>query len=69
MSTQDRGLKLRKCDNCDQYTLEQKCPQCGFETRSAHPARFSPEDKDSADRIAIKERWNQLPYQKEDIKM
>ncbi|MFQ6124175.1 MAG: RNA-protein complex protein Nop10 [Candidatus Heimdallarchaeota archaeon] len=37
---------LRKCSVCGRYTLsESDCPECGGETRSAHPARYSPEDK------------------------
>ncbi|HDJ97458.1 MAG TPA: RNA-protein complex protein Nop10 [Thermofilum sp.] len=39
-----RGL-LRKCVKCGRYTLrEDKCPYCGGEVRSPHPAKFSPED-------------------------
>ena len=38
-------LRLRKCPKCGRYTLKEKCPVCGTETVSAHPPRFSPEDK------------------------
>uniref|UniRef100_A0A183HH67 Nucleolar protein 10 n=1 Tax=Onchocerca flexuosa TaxID=387005 RepID=A0A183HH67_9BILA len=33
----------------------------GRQTHSAHPARFSPEDKNSKYRIIIKKRFNILP--------
>ena len=35
----------------------------GTPTLSAHPARFSPEDKYSRQRIAIKKRFGLLPTQ------
>ena len=37
----------------------------GAPTLSAHPARFSPDDKFSKERIAIKQRFNLLPTQRE----
>ena len=36
--------KLKKCE-CGQYTLKEKCPTCGKDTVSPHPAKFSPQDK------------------------
>ena len=36
---------LRKCLKCNHYTLKTKCPKCSEETISAHPAKFSPDDK------------------------
>ena len=42
--------------------LFQTDPQ-GAPTMSAHPARFSPEDKYSRERIAMKKRFNLLPTQ------
>ncbi len=33
------------CPHCDVYTLELRCPRCGRQTVSAHPPKFSPEDK------------------------
>lgn len=60
-------MYLQFCDQCKQYTLKQKCPRCGGQTRSAHPARFSPEDKNSAERIQTKAKFNLLPYQQPDI--
>ena len=38
------------------YTLNKTNPQNGSPTFSAHPARFSPEDKYSRQRITIKSR-------------
>jgi len=41
------------------YTLKKKAPD-GRPTISAHPARFSPEDKYSRQRIIIKKRFGLL---------
>jgi len=41
------------------YTLKKVCPE-GKATLSAHPAKFSPDDKFSAQRIAIKRRFKIL---------
>lgn len=38
-------MSIRKCIDCNSYTLQKKCPNCGSKTRSPHPAKFSPEDK------------------------
>jgi H/ACA ribonucleoprotein complex subunit 3 len=37
--------KIRKCVSCAAYTMQQGCPQCGRETRTAHPPKYSPVDK------------------------
>ncbi|KAG8231892.1 hypothetical protein J437_LFUL011725 [Ladona fulva] len=49
------------------YTLK-KLDREGKPTMSAHPARFSPEDKYSKHRVAVKRRFNLLPIQQEPIK-
>ena len=49
------------------YTLKHEGPD-HTDTYSAHPARFSPEDKYSKYRIAVKKRFNLLPTQQEPIK-
>jgi H/ACA ribonucleoprotein complex subunit 3 len=49
------------------YTLEKVDPS-GNPTFSAHPARFSPEDKYSRQRITIKERFGLLPTQQPALK-
>jgi len=36
--------KLRKCLECDEYTLKEVCPICERRTIIAIPAKFSPED-------------------------
>uniref|UniRef100_T1IXY6 Nucleolar protein 10 n=1 Tax=Strigamia maritima TaxID=126957 RepID=T1IXY6_STRMM len=41
------------------YTLKKTGPD-GKPTFSAHPARFSPEDKYSSERIRMKQRFNLL---------
>ncbi|XP_058835536.1 H/ACA ribonucleoprotein complex subunit 3 [Topomyia yanbarensis] len=45
------------------YTLKKHNPE-GTPTQSAHPARFSPEDKYSRHRIIIKKRFGLLLTQK-----
>ncbi len=35
---------MKKCKNCEIYTLQEKCPSCGEKTVSPHPPKFSPED-------------------------
>ncbi|KAG7531670.1 hypothetical protein FFLO_04180 [Filobasidium floriforme] len=44
------------------YTLRKTTP-AGKPTRSAHPARFSPDDKFSRHRVTIKKRFGILPTQ------
>ena len=41
----------------------------GTPTESAHPARFSPDDKYSKHRVITKTRFNILPTQLPDMKM
>ncbi|XP_077985494.1 H/ACA ribonucleoprotein complex subunit 3-like [Glandiceps talaboti] len=52
---------LNECGN-RVYTLKKIDPD-GKPTLSAHPARFSPDDKYSRHRITIKRRFGQLPTQ------
>lgn len=44
------------------YTLK-KFTEDGEITKSAHPARFSPDDKFSRQRVTLKKRFNILPGQ------
>nr|XP_018262530.1 H/ACA ribonucleoprotein complex subunit 3 [Kwoniella dejecticola CBS 10117]OBR84688.1 H/ACA ribonucleoprotein complex subunit 3 [Kwoniella dejecticola CBS 10117] len=44
------------------YTLK-KITSAGKPTKSAHPARFSPDDKFSRHRVTIKKRFGILPTQ------
>nr|XP_040035694.1 H/ACA ribonucleoprotein complex subunit 3 [Gasterosteus aculeatus aculeatus] len=41
------------------YTLKKTCP-AGQPTSSAHPARFSPDDKFSRHRVTLKKRFGLL---------
>lgn len=50
---------MRRCLSCGRYTLKPRCPGCGGDTRSAHPARFSPDDKYARYRLA--ERYDAEP--------
>jgi H/ACA ribonucleoprotein complex subunit 3 len=52
-----RPLKgmIRKCTVCGEYTLHvDTCPRCGGALRNPHPAKFSPDDKYSRYRLALK---------------
>ncbi|KUG20784.1 MAG: RNA-protein complex protein Nop10 [Methanomicrobiaceae archaeon] len=49
--------RIRRCTFDRTYTLSLVCPVCGRETRPAHPARFSPQDRYGAYRRVIRE-WN-----------
>ncbi|KAJ2161570.1 snoRNP complex protein [Coemansia sp. RSA 552] len=49
------------------YTLK-KVTSTGEVTKSAHPARFSPDDKYSRQRVVLKRRFNILPTQQAPIK-
>ena len=60
-------MLLQYCENCNRYTFKSVCPNCGHGTRSAHPARFSPQNQESANRYQTKEKYGQLPTQKPDI--
>ncbi|EGW33899.1 H/ACA ribonucleoprotein complex subunit 3 [Spathaspora passalidarum NRRL Y-27907] len=44
------------------YTLK-KITEDGEITKSAHPARFSPDDKYSRQRVTLKKRFGLLPTQ------
>eukprot|EP00250_Pteridium_aquilinum_P003645 c13952_g1_i1 orf=134-328(+) len=44
------------------YTLQKDSPE-GSPTLSAHPARFSPDDKFSKHRVVLKKRFGLLPTQ------
>ncbi|AOW31487.1 H/ACA ribonucleoprotein complex subunit 3 [Candida albicans P57072] len=44
------------------YTLK-KISEDGEITKSAHPARFSPDDKYSRQRVTLKKRFGLLPTQ------
>ncbi len=45
---------LRKCRNCDFYTLQDTCSKCGGEAISPHPAKFSMDDKYRKYKILMK---------------
>ena len=45
-------FQLRKCSQCSLYTLKNECKKCNVETTSAHPAKFSPDDKYMRYRLA-----------------
>ncbi|WP_082096033.1 RNA-protein complex protein Nop10 [Candidatus Nitrosotenuis cloacae] len=47
-------FQLRKCPECKKYTLKDECPHCQSKTTTAHPAKFSPDDKYARYRIMDK---------------
>ncbi|KNG88725.1 putative ribosome biogenesis protein nop10 [Aspergillus nomiae NRRL 13137] len=48
------------------YTLKKVTPE-GKVTKSAHPARFSPDDKYSRHRVTLKRRYGLLLTQQKDL--
>lgn len=53
-----RWLMEARCCSC-----LQKLDPSGNPTLSAHPARFSPDDKFSRERVTLKKRFGLLPTQ------
>ncbi len=47
------AYRIRKCP-CGTFTFREACPACGCKTVTAHPPKFSPEDKYGAYRRRIK---------------
>ncbi len=47
-------FQLRKCSICKKYTLKEECSFCQTKTVTAHPAKFSPDDKYARYRIMNK---------------
>ncbi|HIH06918.1 MAG TPA: RNA-protein complex protein Nop10 [Candidatus Nitrosotenuis sp.] len=47
-------FQLRKCPECEGYTLKEECRKCNIKTVTAHPAKFSPDDKYARYRIMNK---------------
>jgi H/ACA ribonucleoprotein complex subunit 3 len=38
------SVLLKRCTNCQEYTLQEACPRCGAPAKPSRPAKFSPED-------------------------
>ncbi|MFH1275643.1 MAG: RNA-protein complex protein Nop10 [Candidatus Woesearchaeota archaeon] len=36
---------IHKCNSCNTYTMEEKCPLCLIDAPRPLPPKFSPEDK------------------------
>jgi len=36
---------MLKCNVCRKYTMGDRCPRCGGNTATVHPARYSPDDR------------------------
>ncbi|HEV2316766.1 MAG TPA: RNA-protein complex protein Nop10 [Thermoplasmata archaeon] len=45
--------RLHRCRSCGRYTLSGRCPACGGEVGTPHPARFSPQDRYARYRRAL----------------
>ncbi|KAH0857120.1 hypothetical protein HID58_085381, partial [Brassica napus] len=54
--------------NMNQIQFVQKESPLGSATESAHPARFSPDDKYSKERVLLKKRFGLLPIQGAPVK-
>lgn len=46
---------IRKCRNCETYTLKEECPKCGSFADVALPPRYSPQDRFQRFRLKMKE--------------
>ncbi len=68
-------LSSTLCDTMDCVTLTvsrpvpQKTAPDGSATQSAHPARFSPDDKFSRERLTCKKRFGLLPTQQKPLEL
>ncbi|UCH89435.1 MAG: RNA-protein complex protein Nop10 [Thermoplasmata archaeon] len=60
----DAKLALRKCPECNAYTMKVECTNCKNETVIPKPARYSPEDKYGHYRRKLKKRLNIEPGRK-----
>lgn len=38
-------FRMRKCKECNEYTLQEICPTCNNKSGVIYPARYSPQDK------------------------
>ncbi|MBI2184743.1 MAG: RNA-protein complex protein Nop10 [Thaumarchaeota archaeon] len=45
---------LRKCPKCNIYTLKTECKICSGPTVTAHPPKFSPDDRYTRYRVAAR---------------
>lgn len=45
---------IKQCPKCGKYTLKDVCGVCNVKTVTAHPPKFSPEDKYGKYRRKIK---------------
>ncbi|MFT0899690.1 RNA-protein complex protein Nop10 [Candidatus Methanoprimaticola sp. MG2] len=37
--------RIRRCNGCGHYTLDDTCPECGVKTSCPVPPKYSPEDR------------------------
>jgi H/ACA ribonucleoprotein complex subunit 3 len=45
-------FQLRKCVNCNRYTIKIECPKCTGATINVHPGKYSPDDKYARYRVS-----------------
>jgi len=38
-------MKIKRCRSCGEYTLKERCPNCGGEVGVIYPPKYSIEDK------------------------
>ncbi len=51
---------IRKCPKCGRYSLEPVCKECKCDTATAHPPKYSPDDKyGKYRRISIQEEYGE----------
>ncbi len=37
--------KIKRCPSCEEYTLKERCGDCGKKTVNPKPPKYSPEDR------------------------
>ncbi len=51
---------IRKCPECGRYSLEPVCKECKCDTVTAHPPKYSPDDKyGKYRRMSIQEEYGE----------
>ncbi|MDR3062717.1 MAG: RNA-protein complex protein Nop10 [Methanobrevibacter sp.] len=51
-------MKMKRCNSCMIYTIEEICPKCGGSLNVIYPPKYSIEDKYGKYRRKLKEELN-----------
>ena len=51
---------IRRCPACGRYSVKDRCEDCGHDTVTAHPAKYSPDDRyGKYRRISVQEEYGE----------